>query len=244
MDTRLAAPCKALVPMNGPGAPSAPLERLDGPVRRYLSHALPGGAPDGDGIRLTMEGRINVGRWLAFTADQTFAGHSFTWRARAGWRSFRPLHVVDTYGPGAGSTVGTLFGRLPFMRATGDDTARAAAGRAAAESIWTPWTLLPGPDVAWRAESDDHIVARVSIPPERPEIHLAIAPDGAVRTVSLMRWGNAGQKAFGYLPFGGHIHEERRFGDLVLPSRVSVGWWYGTPRYQPFFEATVLSAEA
>jgi hypothetical protein len=34
-----------------------------------------------------------------------------------------------------------------------------------------------------------------------------------------------------------------RFGDLTLPSEVSVGWWWGTPRYEPFFEATVLDAE-
>ena len=45
------------------------------------------------------------------------------------------------------------------------------------------------------------------------------------------------------MPFGGDVHAERRFGDLVLPSRVTVGWWYGTPRYTPFFEATVLAAE-
>ena len=236
--------------MNGPRTALAPetldlasLERLDAPVRRYLGHALPAGAPRGDGIRLTMEGRIDVGRCLAFTAEQTFVGHSFAWRARAGWRSYRPLHVVDSYRPGYGATVGTLFGRVPFMRADDENTTRAAAGRAAAGSIWTPWMLLPRGDVGWRAESADEIVAELSVPPERPSLRLTLAADGAVRNVSLMRWGNVGQKEFGYIPFGGQIHEERRFGDLVLPSRVSVGWWYGTSRYKPFFEATVLSAE-
>ncbi len=58
-----------------------------------------------------------------------------------------------------------------------------------------------------------------------------------------MRWGNVGQQEFGYIPFGGDIHAERRFDNLVLPSQVTVGWWYGTPRYRPFFEATILSAE-
>ncbi|MGI8749668.1 MAG: hypothetical protein ACR2J6_03830 [Thermoleophilaceae bacterium] len=42
---------------------------------------------------------------------------------------------------------------------------------------------------------------------------------------------------------GGHVHDERGFGDLTLPRRVSVGWWFGTPRYEPFVEATVLDAE-
>jgi hypothetical protein len=32
----------------------------------------------------------------------------------------------------------------------------------------------------------------------------------------------------------------RCFGDLVVPSSVSVGWWFGTPRYRPFFHADVL----
>jgi hypothetical protein len=30
--------------------------------------------------------------------------------------------------------------------------------------------------------------------------------------------------------------------DVVLPSRISVGWWFDTPRYTSFFEATILAA--
>src|SRR5215217_4129950 len=124
---------------------SAALAGLDEPVRRYLTHAVSDGAVVPVGVRLTMAGRINVGRWLSFTAEQEFRGHAFTWRARAGWARFKPLHVVDAYGDGAGGTEGRLFGRLRFMRAADPDTARAAAGRAAAESIWVPGALLPGP---------------------------------------------------------------------------------------------------
>ena len=39
--------------------------------------------------------------------------------------------------------------------------------------------------------------------------------------------------------FGGELHAERRFGDFVLPSHASVGWWFGTPRYKPFFKALI-----
>jgi hypothetical protein len=28
----------------------------------------------------------------------------------------------------------------------------------------------------------------------------------------------------------------------VLPSRISVGWWFDTPRFAPFFEASILDA--
>ena len=69
-----------------------------------------------------------------------------------------------------------------------------------------------------------------------------ISDAGAVRSISLMRWGSVGQTDFGYIPFGGDVHAERRYGEIVLTSEVTVGWWYGMPRYRPFFEATVLDA--
>ncbi len=43
-------------------------------------------------------------------------------------------------------------------------------------------------------------------------------------------------------PFGAIVEEERRFGSFVIPSKVSVGWWSGTPRFEPFFQATVTEA--
>jgi hypothetical protein len=215
---------------------------VEEPVRRYLLHALGEESAPVTGVRLTMIGRINVGRWLTFTAEQEFSGRAFTWRARAGWAHFKPLHVVDRYASGAGSTDGRLFGRWRFMHADDENSARAAAGRAAAESIWTPAMLAPRRDVAWRAESDELIVASIAVPPEHPDVVLRINPDGGVRSVSLMRWGNVGQKDFGYIPFGGDIHAERRFGAVVLPSEITIGWWYDTPRYQPFFHATIIAA--
>ena len=36
---------------------------------------------------------------------------------------------------------------------------------------------------------------------------------------------------------------EKRFGDIVIPSRLTAGWWHGTPRYDPFFEAEIRAAE-
>jgi hypothetical protein len=62
-----------------------------------------------------------------------------------------------------------------------------------------------------------------------------------VQSVSALRWGNAGQREFGYIPCGCEVRAERRFGDLVVPSSVEVGWWFGTPRYAPFFNAEVLA---
>lgn len=103
---------------------------------------------------------------------------------------------------------------------------------------------MPGRGATWRAEAEDHIVVAVSAPPEEPEVHLRIDQMGAVRSVCVERWGNIGQEDYGYIPFGGDVSGERRFGDAVIPTVLEVGWWYGTPRYSPFFRATVSNAVA
>jgi hypothetical protein len=54
------------------------------------------------------------------------------------------------------------------------------------------------------------------------------------------RW-NAGE----YLPCGCVVQAERRWGDLTVPSRLTVGWRSGTKRQAPFFrcELQTLAAE-
>lgn len=216
------------------------LANLDEPVRRYFSHAISDTAALPDGVRMSMIGRIKVGIWLPFTAEQTVDGRSFTWRARVGRRPLTPLRVTDQYADAGGSTEGRLLGRMTLFHAHDEDTARSAAMRAAIESaVFAPPTVLPGRGVDWRAETENVIVARFDLPPERPEVRLRIDEHGAIQTVSALRWGNAGEKTFQYIPFGGEIHAERRFGELLLPSSASVGWWFGTPRYAPFFKATI-----
>jgi hypothetical protein len=218
------------------------LAGLEEPVRRYFSHAISDGAPLPNGVRMAMSGRIKVGLWLPFTAEQTVDGRSFTWRARVGRGPLTPLRVSDQYADAAGSTEGRLLGRLTLFHAHDGNTARSAATRAAIESVvFAPPSVLPDRGVAWRAESEDVIIARFDLPPERPEVRLRIDEHGAIRTVSALRWGNVGEKTFQYIPFGGEIHAERRFGDLLLPSTLSVGWWFDTPRYAPFFHAEITA---
>jgi hypothetical protein len=54
-----------------------------------------------------------------------------------------------------------------------------------------------------------------------------------------LRWGNVGRKEFGYTPCGCEVAAERRFGDFVVPSSITGGWWFATPRYTPFFRAEI-----
>ena len=74
-------------------------------------------------------------------------------------------------------------------------------------------------------------------------MQVRIAGAGAIRSVSGLRWGNPGRADSGYVPFGAIAHEERRFGDLVLPSSLSAGWWFASSRFAPFFRAEVTGAD-
>jgi hypothetical protein len=217
---------------------------LDEPVRRYLAHALHGEAGRARGVSLTMTGRIKVGTWLPFSATETCDGRSFTWHARIAVGRLTVLTVVDRFAAGSGSTEGWLLGRRRLFGADGEDTTRSAAGRAALESVFAPMSLLPERGVHWGAEDGDVLVAGFDVPPERPQLRLRIDGDGALHSVVAQRWGDVGQHEFGYIPCGCEVHAERRFGDVVVPSSVTVGWWFGTPRYAPFFEAEIGTLEA
>jgi len=188
-----------------------------------------------------MTGRIKVGPSLPFTARQDCDGSSFTWRAQVP-RRVRFLTVTDSYGDGRAAIDGRLLSAIRMFHSDDQDIVRSAAGRAATEGILAPIGLLPGPARSWHAESDNEITVDLALAPERPALHVTIDNDGAVQSVNLQRWGNAGEKTFGYIPFGGDILAEKRFGDFVLPARLRVGWWHGTERFSPFFEAEIISA--
>ena len=219
------------------------LDGLDEPVRRYFTHALRPGASLHPGMRLQMSGRIKVRRWLPFRAVWEGDGRSLTWNATVGPGGRPLLRVVDRFAAGAASMDVRLLGRIGLVHAADEDTARSAAGRAAVEATWAPAGLLPRRGVSWRAEDDDHIVATWDVPPECPEVHVRIDADGAMRSSCVMRWDNGEHGRRGYIPCGGDAHAERRFGDVVVPSRLTAGWWYGTPRYDPFFEVEIHAAE-
>lgn len=217
-------------------------DTLPEPVRRYLAHALPSGEAGPARVKLTMSGRIKVGIWLPFSATQWCDGKSFLWRASVGLGPLRPLNVTDRYEGGRGSMRGRLMGRLTLFEQTDSNVVRSAAARTALEAVFAPRGLLPERGYAWRADGDHHIVASTENPPEQVEVHLHVAPDGRLLSALAQRWGEVAKGTFGYLPFGADMHEERRFGDLVIPSRVTAGWNYGTDGYNPFFKAMITAA--
>ena len=78
------------------------------------------------------------------------------------------------------------------------------------------------------------------MPPEKPELRISVAPDGAVRSHSALRWHD---RKSGYQPFGIDVNAECDFAGVTIPSRITAGWEYGTPRWAPFFEGEVIAVE-
>jgi hypothetical protein len=119
---------------------AAELEGLPEPAQRHLAQAIAPGTPLATSARLRMRGHIKVGRWLPFRAHQLLnPHHGFVWTARAAGIIAGSDHYLD----GAGGQNWKLLGLLTVAHAEGPDVSRSAAGRAGAEAIWLPTTLLP-----------------------------------------------------------------------------------------------------
>lgn len=216
------------------------LAGLDEPVIRYFTHALAVGALLRRGMRLRLPGRIRVGAWLRFDSVWEGDGRSFSWQATAGPGPFGFLRVQDRFDGDVGSMDIRLRPGLRLLHAENEDTRRSGAGRAALEALWTPASLLPARGVSWHAEGDELVVARFTVGPERPELRIEIDAAGAVRSYRAQRWHT---RKDGYVPFGADVQEERRFGEVTIPSRLTAGWWHGTERWAPFFRCEVTAAE-
>jgi hypothetical protein len=216
---------------------------IDEPLRRYFTHAIREDGQLASRFRLTMTGQIRVmGLWLPFRAEQECGRQSFVWTARVGPGALTVLEVTDRYAEGRGVTQGRLLGRKTLFRADDQNTTRSAAGRAALEAcVFAVPSILPQSGLGWRAESEELIVASWSLGQERPEVRIRLREDGAIRSVSTDRWGPDGRQGYRYIPCGGDVHADRRFGDYTVPSAITVSWWHGTERATPFFRARIDS---
>jgi hypothetical protein len=181
-------------------------------------------------VRVTMRGRLLVGRWLPFTAVEVLHPlRGFRWAARV---AGGVVGGSDGYLAREGSMLWKLFGLATVVQATGPDVSRSAAARAGAEGLWSPVALLPRYGVAWEATGPSAATARFAVG-DTP-IGLEVAVDGAGRPTSVLldRWGDPDRTGtWGWHPFGGELGGHRRFGGVTVPGTGRLGWHWGTPRW-------------
>jgi hypothetical protein len=130
------------------------------------------------------------------------------------------------------------------MSARGPDITRSAAGRMMAESVWVP-SVLCRPDVVWTALDRDRPRARVTVAGETADVTFAVEADGTLRSVSLLRWSNPDNTRFRYVEFGAVVEQQGTFGGFTIPTRLRVGYFIGTARFDSdgeFFRAEIATA--
>lgn len=191
-----------------------------------------------------MHGEIKLKAWRPFVAEEVIAWpRGMVWNA-AVRMSGLPVRGFDRFVNGQGTMRWSLFGVIPIMTASGSNITRSAAGRILAETLWLP-SALSTPETKWTAGDISHARIHLAAYDEPADVTFTIDEAGRLVRCALLRWGNPEGGSFRYVSFGAIIEEERRFGGYMIPSRLRVGWYFGTERFESdgeFFRATVDEA--
>lgn len=200
-------------------------------ARRYLDHAAPQDKPTVRTVHLRMHGEIKLRRWQSFGADEMLAwDRGMLWRARTTLKGF-PISGFDRVAPGVGEMRWKLFGLIPVMKYSGSDIARSGAGRVAGESCWIP-SVLRDHHVKWTGMDDARVRASLSVYGERPEMTLTIGSEGRLESTVYPRWGSPDGGLYRYENFGGVMEAEGSFQGYTIPTRMRMGWYFGTDRFE------------
>jgi uncharacterized protein DUF6920 len=202
----------------------------------FLARFILPGTPKATAVKLKMRGEIRLKRWRPFEAEEVIDhARGFVWKATVKGLISGQDALVD----GTGSARWNWLGIVPVMRASGPDVTRSAIGRWLMESVWLPTMMRPDDGAVW--EGSTVTLTRFG---ETGRLHLGFSNGGALREFRMNRWGNPGGGPYRYAPFGGVVEEVRRFGGFVIPSRVRVGWHFGSPAWEEgeFFRATISEA--
>ncbi len=218
-------------------------DRPDG-VRHYLTHAIADGATLAAAVRLRMHGEIKLGGWRRFRAEQVIRrDRGMIWAATVRVMGL-PVRGYDRLVDGAGAMRWWLLGLIPVVKASGPDVNRSAAGRLAAESVWLP-SRLADPRRTWTALDPRHVHVGLGLAGERSVLDLSLGGDGRVEGLRLPRWGRPGGGRHRYEDFGGFVEQEGTFQAYTIPTRMRIGWFVGTDRFEPdgeFFRVVVEDA--
>jgi hypothetical protein len=227
----------------------ASIDDLPEPARRYLLFAIEAGTSLRTVVELEMQGRFGPGDredpgYMPMTARQILAPpEAFVWIPRIGTRFSRITGSDGLIGDEAWTRF-WLLRTVPIARsASSPDLVRAAIGRAVAESLWAPATLLPQNGAVWEAVDDDRARVTIEVRGEAATLELEIAPHGEPLSFVMQRWSDANPDGvFRRQPFGGTIEAVATWEGFTIPAHIRVGNHWGTEAWFPFFDAQVTLA--
>lgn len=213
----------------------AMLDGLPGPAQRYFRHAIAEDTPLARTARIDMAGRMKPSPdagFLDLAAEEVLAPPAgFQWTARFSMGPL-PICVRDHYYRNDGAVRVEPLGLVPLQRSSGPEVTRSSRHRLAAEALWIPATLLPGPAVQWEAIDERRARVTMTIDDEAIPLTLTIDDDGRLQQFTMQRYGDVNVPTWQRIPYGFAVEEEATFGGYTIPSRLRGGWWFGTDRYR------------
>lgn len=224
---------------------AAQLEGHPAPIQRYLNHTIAQGTPLARAVRLHMHGEIKLKGWHPFSAEQVITSDgAMIWSATVRMHGL-PIRGFDRLLAGHGEMQWKLFGLIPFLKASGPDITRSAAGRVAAEYSWLPSAFCLR-RMNWHCPDETQAQAAMEIAGETSRIAMTLARDGRLEKLVLDRWGNPSGARLGYALFGGFVEQEACFGGYTIPIRLRIGWHPKDDHFESggeFFRVTIDHAE-
>lgn len=208
----------------------------------YLQHAMKPGAPLARAARLSMSGELKLKGWCPFTAEQVIVwDRGFVWKAVVKMKGL-PVSGADSLLAGEGAMQWKMFGLIPVMSASGPNITRSAAGRVIGEATWLPGVFCDESTIWNQTVDDQTLQATLKVFDEETDLTMHIDSSGRLETIRYMRWGNPDNTAYRAVDFGGIIEEESLFEGVTVPSKLRIGWHYGTDRFEPegeFFRGVI-----
>ncbi len=225
------------------------LSHLPESATRYLEHAIAPGTKIAAAVRLKMHGEIKLKKWIPFTAEQVICWeHGLIWSATAWMNGFLPIVGSDRVIDGIGAMQWKILGLFPVMTANGADITRSSIGRLESESLCLP-SVFYRDDVSFTSTElsplDSNLHSSFVVQGEKAELDFTIDQTGRLKTFKLPRWGNPDGTEFRDVDFGGTLEDDRTFCGYTIPTRLRIGWYFGSERFESegeFFRATIDDA--
>jgi hypothetical protein len=223
----------------------ASLAHLPEVTRRYLEHAIAPGAKLASAVRLWMHGEIKLGKkWHHFKGEEVICwNRGMIWRATT-WMQGLPIWGADKVVDGVSEVQWKMLGLFTVMKASGADVTRSGAGRMQGESVWLP-SVLCNPNIVWTEMDGAHVRANFTALGEQAELVLGVDRAGGLERVKFLRWGNPEGGEHHYVDFGGVVEAEQTFGDYTIPTRLRLGWFFDSARFESegeFFRCSIDNA--
>lgn len=205
------------------------MRTLESPWDRMLARQVtrPPEGPRGVILHQRGEMRLESGKWVPFTAEQTFEATrcAFVWHARARVAPLVTVVVEDAYEDGHGRLEAKLFGAIRVAGGEpGVDLDRGELLRYLAELPFNPLALLHNPDLHFEASSRG---ARVWAGDPTTWVDFSFDDAGLPHE---MYAGTRVRGGVGVQPWGARFSEYADMGDAHVPVRAEVWWGEGDAR--------------